>query len=107
MNVRAFVEQVGEHAFRASAASPVSLVCEGESKEEAVESLQALVQKRLSGGELIDVEIPGTSDGHPWMPFAGMWRDNPHIEDYVENIEEYRKSVDEETPRETDESGTS
>ncbi len=96
MTVKVFVEQVDGHTFRASTLSPVLLASEGESKEQAIESLQGLVQERLRDGELIDVEVPGTGDGHPWMPFAGMWRDNPHIDNYASNIEEYRRAVDQE-----------
>jgi hypothetical protein len=31
---------------------------------------------------------------HPWMEFAGMFKDDPWIDDWKQSIEEYRQQVD-------------
>jgi hypothetical protein len=34
------------------------------------------------------------SEPNPWMEFAGMFKDDPWIDDWKKSIEEYRQKID-------------
>jgi hypothetical protein len=95
VNVTVFVEQIEPQRFRAETSQPVALSTEGSSPEEAIQRLRDLAQKRLAAGEIVRIEIPGLVESSPWTRFAGIWRDHPDIDEYGENIAEYRRRVDE------------
>ena len=55
--------------------------------------LRAKIQARLKKGtEVLGLEIG--PEPHPWMEFAGMFKDDPWIDDWKRSIEEYRQKVD-------------
>ena len=62
--------------------------------EEALAKLCAKIESRLKkGAELVGLEVGATPD--PWMPFAGMFKGDPWIEDWKQSVEEYRRKTDE------------
>jgi hypothetical protein len=64
----------------------------------ALAKLRAKIQARLKQGtEIIALEIG--PEPHPWMEFAGMFKDDPWIEDWVQSMEEYRQQVDDDPNR--------
>ena len=81
--------------FKASTSQPISMETEGASREEALERLRQLAISRLSSGELVSVSLPNGDAHHSWMQFAGIWKDHPDYEQFVQNVNEYRKGVDE------------
>ena len=81
--------------FRASTSQPIMLESEGASREEALERLRELAISRLAGGELVSVSLPNGDSRHPWMKFSGIWKDNPDLDQFVRNVAEYRKSINE------------
>jgi hypothetical protein len=92
MKTTVFVEKVGRKKYRAVTSQPVPLESEGASQEEAVERLRQLATDRLAQGKLLQMELPGGSN--PWQAFAGMWKDHPEFDAFLENIAEYRRDVD-------------
>ena len=48
---------------------------------------------RTSGAEVVTVEVGPAS--HPWLPFAGMFKDDPDFQDVLQIIADNRKKVDE------------
>ena len=32
---------------------------------------------------------------HTWLPFMGMWKDDPTFDEFVEEIESFRREMDE------------
>jgi hypothetical protein len=95
MNITVLIEQVGQHKYRASTSHPVPMESEGQSREEAVERLREQAAQRLKGCELIQTTVPGTTDSNPWIKYAGLWKDNPDFESFLDNIAEYPRTVDE------------
>jgi predicted RNase H-like HicB family nuclease len=69
---------------------------QGATKEEALNKLRHLLTTRLQNTEIVslDIEIPNSE--HPWMKFAGMFKDDPDFEDVLADIKAYRREVDEE-----------
>ena len=80
--------------FKASTSQPVAMETEGASAEEAVERLRALAASRLSSGELVSVSLPIVDSIHPWMKFAGVWKDHPDLDQFIQSVTVYRRSAD-------------
>ncbi|MFN6473335.1 MAG: type II toxin-antitoxin system HicB family antitoxin [Nostoc sp. SerVER01] len=63
-------------------------------REEALNNLHELINTRFQNVEIVTQEIEAPKSEHPWMKFAGMYKDNPLFEDVLSNIEAYRRQVD-------------
>ena len=94
MQLTIWVERIDEQMYRAETAQPVSLVTQGHTREEAVERLCELAKQRLSTGEVIQIDLPAGTAAHPWMPFAGIWKDHPEIDAWGDTIAEHRAQLD-------------
>lgn len=92
MNATVLVERVGKARYRASTSQPIPLQTEGKSQEEAVKRLQKLARKRLAAGALIQISIPGP-ESNPWQEYAGIWKNHPDFDAFLNNIAEYRQSA--------------
>ena len=64
-------------------------------KEEAINILHELMKNRLQNVEIViqEIEKPITSE-HPWMKFAGKYKDDPQFDDMLADIEAYRRELD-------------
>jgi hypothetical protein len=94
MQVTVFVERLDEQTYRAETAQPIALVTEGQTRDEAIERLQVLARQRLSAGEMVHLEIPELALPHPWVPFAGIWKDHPDLDAVLEHIVAARRRLD-------------
>jgi predicted RNase H-like HicB family nuclease len=94
MQVTVFVERLDEQTYRAEMAQPITLVTEGRTRDEAIERLRLLAQQRLTTGEMVRLEIPDVTTPHPWVPFAGIWRDHPDLDAVLEHIAAERQRLD-------------
>ncbi len=63
-------------------------------REDALLNLHELVNGRLQNVEIMTQEILAPKSEHPWMKFAGMYKDNPLFVMVVSNIEHYRREID-------------
>lgn len=48
---------------------------------------------RLAQGEMVTVEVG--EPGHPWLKWAGTWKDDPTYDDFIVELEAYRREIDE------------
>jgi hypothetical protein len=94
MQVIVFVARLDGQTFRAETAHPIALVAEGRTRDEALERLQVLARKRLTAGGMVRLEIPEVAVTHPWMPFAGIWKDHPDFDAVLEHIAAERRRLD-------------
>ncbi len=94
MDIPILLEPLDSRGYRATSLSPTRLVAEGVTREEAIEHLRKLVAQQLSQGQLVHVEVSLPGESYPWKSLAGMWKDNPAIDEVMQNIEEYRRQVD-------------
>jgi hypothetical protein len=94
MQVTVFVEQVDEQTYRAETGHPIPLVTEGRTRDEAIERLRVLAQRRLTAGEMVRLDIPEVAVPHPWVPFAGIWKDNPELDAVLDHIAAERRRQD-------------
>lgn len=94
MQISVLVEPVAGNGYRARGAEPFGFCAEGATREEAIAKVQQLCQARLNGGaEVVTVEVGSPS--HPWLPFAGMFKDDPDFHEVQEIIAENRRKMDE------------
>jgi len=56
------------------------------------------IRERLAQGKTVRVEIDENAAAdpeHPWLPFLGMWKDDPTFDDFVAQMQAYRRELDE------------
>ena len=98
MKISVLVERVKRNGYRARGTEPFAVSARGSTREEALAKLRKKIQARLrKGTELVDLEVGPPS--HPWMQFAGMFKDDPQIEDWVKSMAEYRQQVEDDPNR--------
>ena len=94
MQIPVLIEPIAGNGYRARGGEPLALVVEAPTREDALAKLRAKIEGRLKiGAQIVGLEVGAAP--HPWMEFAGMFKDDPWIEDWKRSIEEYRKQVDE------------
>jgi len=93
MQIPVLVERLKGKGYRARGKEPFAVSARGSTREEALAKLRAKIQTRLKNGtELVGLDVASTP--HPWMEFAGMFKDDPWIDDWVQSMAEYRQQVD-------------
>ncbi|KYC42004.1 hypothetical protein WA1_18525 [Scytonema hofmannii PCC 7110] len=65
-----------------------------QTREEALDSLHQLLKTRLKNVEIVTQEIVAPKSEHPWMKFAGKYKDDPQFDDMLADIEAYRRELD-------------
>jgi hypothetical protein len=94
VQISVLVEPVAGNGYRATGAEPFGFSAEGATREEAIAKVRRLCQARLSSGaELVTLEVGAPL--HPWLPFAGMFKDDPDFQEVVEIMAENRRKMDE------------
>jgi hypothetical protein len=98
MQIPVLVERVKGNGYRVKGTEPFAISARGATREEALARLRAKIQTRLkNGSEIVGLEVG--AQGHPWMEFAGMFKDDPWVDDWVESMEEHRQKVEEDPNR--------
>ena len=93
MRFSVLVEAVPGNGFRATGGEPFGLTVEGATRDEALQKLRQLIEGKVSAGaELFTLDVPMVE--HPWLPFAGMFRDDSLVEEWTRSMTEYRREVD-------------
>jgi hypothetical protein len=97
MRIATLVEPIPGGGFRASCGGPFDLSAEGATAEEAVEQLKGQLRGRLAAGaHVVEVELPEVP--HAWMPYAGIFRDDPLFDEWQQAIAENRRIEDSAAP---------
>jgi hypothetical protein len=94
MEVTVSVERLDKETYGAETAQPIALVTEGRTRDEAIERLRVLASQRLTAGEMVRLEIPKVAAPHPWVPFAGIWKDHPDLDAVLRHIAAERRWLD-------------
>ncbi len=93
MQIPVLVEQVKGNGYRARGTEPFAVSAKGATREEALAKLRAKIHTRLKNGtEVVGLELGPQPD--PWMEFAGMFKDDPRIEDWKRSVQDYRQQVE-------------
>ena len=89
-----FLKRVSESRYQATAMAFPDCAVVGSSREEALAKVRCAIRAYLAEGEIVRVEIDEPQ--HPLLRFAGMFADDPTFDDFLSEIETYRREVDEE-----------
>jgi predicted RNase H-like HicB family nuclease len=65
-----------------------------QTREDALNNLHEVVKIRLQNAEIVVQEIEAPKTEHPWMKFAGKYKDDPQFDDMLADIEAYRRELD-------------
>ncbi|MEO1431676.1 MAG: hypothetical protein AAFV71_21975 [Cyanobacteria bacterium J06633_8] len=90
LNYDVLIEQVDGN-FIATALLLPGCQATGATKEEALKNLSQLLTQRLANAEIVSLEIEPPKKEHPWMKFAGMFKDDPQFDEMMEYIEQERR----------------
>ena len=104
MVIPVLVEPIPDGGFRAVAGSPLMLGAEGSSQDEALSRLRDEIRRAQGGSSLVPLDVPPAEE-NPLVKYAGMFRDNPLFDDWVEAMAENRRRDQEEFEREQQEAG--
>ena len=98
MQIPVLIEPIARNGFRAKGVEPFAVSAKGATREEALAKLRAKIESRLKkGAELVGLEIG--AQANPWLAFAGMFKDDPWIDDWVQSMAEYRQQVEDDPSR--------
>ena len=66
----------------------------GKSRAEAVENLGKLVNARLAKAEIVSVKLKSNLSDNPWIRLAGKYKDDPLYDEFLEDMQAYRRELD-------------
>jgi predicted RNase H-like HicB family nuclease len=94
MRISVLIEPVPGHGYRAKGGEPFALMAEGATRDDALQELRKLIEGKVSAGaEIVTLDVPVVE--HSWLPFAGMFRDDPLVDEWKETMAELRRQADE------------
>jgi hypothetical protein len=99
MEIPVLIEPFGDDAFRATCGAPWNLETTAPTRDQAVEMLREQIDDRLeAGAEVIELKLGDRP--HPLAKFAGIFKDDPLLEDWKQAMAEYRQAVEERLQKE-------
>ncbi len=86
-----------ENVYRATVLGWPDLSVVGDSEQTVLERIQEAIRERLAQGRIVRIEVDEdvAASEHPWLPFLGMWKDDPTFDDFVAQMQAYRRELDE------------
>lgn len=88
------LERKDERQYRAIVLGLPDCKAEGNTREEALTKISTIASDRLEKAELISLDIKPPKPEHPWMKFAGMFKDDPQFDEMLEDIQALRRERD-------------
>lgn len=98
MQIPVLIEPVARNDYRAKVSQPFAVSARGATREEALAKLRAKIESRLKNGtQIVGLEVGAAPapPKHPWMEFAGMFKDDPMLEEWKQAMAEYRRKIEE------------
>lgn len=56
--------------------------------------MQQLLADSLSEAEIVSIEVEIPKRKNPWLKMAGQFKDDPHFDEMLADIEVYRRELD-------------
>lgn len=93
MQIPILIERVANNGFRSRGGEQFSLSAEGETREEVLNKLNEQLRARLKdGAELVALE--DSPAPHPLAQFAGMFKDDPMLDEWKQSMAEFRQAIE-------------
>jgi len=86
MRYTILLEQHPDGTYEATTPAMPQIVEHGESRAAALNAVEQAIRARLRNVELVDLEIPASPPMNPWVETAGMFADDPDLEEITEEI---------------------
>lgn len=95
MQIPILIEKLPEgQGFEASTGGPLGLSARAPAREQAVRDLEGLVRARLAAD--VEYAVLTIPDARPLTPvFGTLDPSDPAVQEWKENVEEYRRACDE------------
>ena len=86
--------------YRATVLGWPDLSAVGDSEQTVIERVRETLRERLAQSKIVRIEVDETvtkttASEHPWLPFLGMWKDDPTFDDLLARMKAYRCELDE------------
>jgi predicted RNase H-like HicB family nuclease len=101
MQYQIFIQNPQGSHFTASVIGLPACVSEGSTREEALSGVKFALEERLAQGEIVTLDLPGPSRSepqvnaeHPWKQFAGMWANDPDMDEFLAEMKRMRQEED-------------
>ncbi len=94
MTYRVVLERKQAEGYKATVLGWPECTASAASREQTLKMLRENLRERLSDTEIVDLELDEPRPDRPWRKFAGMFKDNPLLDEVVEEIEAYRRELD-------------
>jgi hypothetical protein len=92
MHIPILVEPIAGNGYRVPGSELFALTAEGHTREEALAKLREQLHARMQGGAtIVALDIPAAE--HPLAKFAGMFMDDPWLEDWKKSMADYRRKI--------------
>jgi predicted RNase H-like HicB family nuclease len=90
--------------FTASVVEFPACVAEGKTREEALAAVRSALETQLAQSEIVTLDLSKANSvtageiipNHPWMKFAGMWADDPDLDEFMAAMKQLREEEDQE-----------
>jgi hypothetical protein len=93
MSLTAIVEKIDDRHFRAAIVQPFAMESEGTTEDEALNRLREMAIARLGSRKMVEIRLPDEETENPWRKLAGMFKGHQDWSEYLKNIEEYRREM--------------
>lgn len=94
VTLNVLIENITERYYTATVLGLPDCRAEGETRQQALARLRDCVTARLVKAEVVPMEIERSDSPHPWLKFAGMFKDDPQFDEVLADIQVYRRELD-------------
>jgi predicted RNase H-like HicB family nuclease len=107
MQYQVFIQNPTDRLFTASVVGLPEVRSNGTTEEEAIASLKGLLMAQFQSGKLVTITVPEgavndvdvSSDGSinqsdPWLSNMGLFQDDPTFDEFLAEVEIYRREID-------------
>ncbi|MFB2937469.1 hypothetical protein ACE1B6_19650 [Aerosakkonemataceae cyanobacterium BLCC-F154] len=94
LNYSVIIEEIKAGLYSATVWGLPDCKATGATREEAIKNARELLIARLEKAEIVSLEVELPKPEHPWMKFAGMFKDDPDFDEVSADIEAYRRERD-------------
>jgi predicted RNase H-like HicB family nuclease len=88
------IETQKENDFLATVLGLPDCQARGRSYQEALDNVQKDIATRLNNAKIVSIEVNSDASENPWIKYAGMFEDDVHFDELLEDIEIDRRALD-------------
>jgi hypothetical protein len=89
------VEKTEDMTYTARVLAWPDCIVTGKTRDEVITRIRHEIVNRLAQSEIITIEVEPAELKNPWIRFAGMWANNPLMDEFMADLERIRKEANE------------